>query len=422
MPIKVRVGQTDAIKILSSAGGGSVSAVTAQNVIGGIASVAQLSVSGISTLSGGLILTGGLSIDNLVVSGITTSGSFVGPLTGDVVGDLTGDVTGNVTGNVVGNLTGNVTGIADTALSLSGTPNIDVGVINASSLNLTGNLDVDGHTELDDLNVAGVSTFNEDVQFKGANTHARWDHSTSDLILFDNTRLEFGSNKDFEIWHGGAHTYLKNSGGDLRIRGDKILLKRADDSERYLEATVNEDVKIYYNGNEKFATLGTGATVTGDLHVSGDLFVNDDLVLDSLTGNFLNITGLSTFVGDAQFNGNVSIAGTLTYEDVTNIDSVGVVTARSGVRINSGGLVVSSGVATFTSAIDANGGANISGGLVANSLQVSDLTSGRVVLAGASGELEDSTNLTFNGSLLTVTGNHTVTGTLTAGLIDGGSF
>ena len=418
MPIKVRVGQTDAIKILSSAGGGSVSAVTAQNVIGGIASVAQLSVSGISTLSGGLILTGGLFIDNLVVSGITTSSSFVGPLTGDVVGDLTGDVTGNV----VGNLTGNVTGIADTALSLSGTPNIDVGVINASSLNLTGNLDVDGHAELDDLNVAGVSTFNEDVQFKGANTNARWDHSTSYLILFDNTRLEFGSNKDFEIWHGGAHTYLKNSGGDLRIRGDKILLKRADDSERYLEATVNEDVKIYYNGNEKFATLGTGATVTGDLYVSGDLFVNDDLVLDSLTGNFLNITGLSTFVGDAQFNGNVSIAGTLTYEDVTNIDSVGVVTARSGVRINSGGLVVSSGVATFTSAIDANGGANISGGLVANSLQVSDLTSGRVVLAGASGELEDSTNLTFNGSLLTVTGNHTVTGTLTAGLIDGGSF
>ena len=158
------------------------------------------------------------------------------------------------------------------------------------------------------------------------------------------------------------------------------------------------------------------------MFVGGDLFVSDDIVLDSLRGNSLNITGLSTFVGNAQFNGNVSIAGTLTYEDVTNIDSVGVVTARSGVRINSGGLVVSSGVATFTSAIDANGGANISGGLVANSLQVSDLTSGRVVLAGASGELEDSTNLTFNGSLFTVTGNHTVTGTLTAGLIDGGSF
>ena len=34
---------------------------------------------------------------------------------------------------------------------------------------------------------------------------------------------------------------------------------------------------------------------------------------------------------DATFTGNVSIAGTLTYEDVTNIDSVGIITARNGI-------------------------------------------------------------------------------------------
>ena len=54
MPIKVRVGQSDAIKILSSAGGGSVSAVNAQNVIGGIGSITELDVSGITTLTGQL--------------------------------------------------------------------------------------------------------------------------------------------------------------------------------------------------------------------------------------------------------------------------------------------------------------------------------------------------------------------------------
>ena len=80
------------------------------------------------------------------------------------------------------------------------------------------------------------------------------------------------------------------------------------------------------------------------------------------------------------------------------------------------------GVATFTNAIDANGGVDIIGGLVANSAKVSDLTSGRIVLAGTGGELEDSGNLTFDGSLLTVTGALTATGTLTAGLIDGGSY
>ena len=41
----------------------------------------------------------------------------------------------------------------------------------------------------------------------------------------------------------------------------------------------------------------------------------------------LNITGVATFAGD------VSIGGTLTYEDVTNIDSVGLITARDGIFI-----------------------------------------------------------------------------------------
>ena len=49
-----------------------------------------------------------------------------------------------------------------------------------------------------------------------------------------------------------------------------------------------------------------------------------------------NITGVA-----ATFTGNVSVAGTLTYEDVTNIDSVGLITARNGIIVT--------GVATATS-------------------------------------------------------------------------
>jgi len=40
----------------------------------------------------------------------------------------------------------------------------------------------------------------------------------------------------------------------------------------------------------------------------------------------------------ATFSGNVSIAGTITYDDVTNIDSVGVITARSGIDVTAGGI------------------------------------------------------------------------------------
>ena len=56
-----------------------------------------------------------------------------------------------------------------------------------------------------------------------------------------------------------------------------------------------------------------------------------------------NITGTLAVTGDATFSSNVGIAGTLTYEDVKNIDSVGVITARSGIQIGVGGTIGSSG-------------------------------------------------------------------------------
>ena len=50
------------------------------------------------------------------------------------------------------------------------------------------------------------------------------------------------------------------------------------------------------------------------------------------------------FTGDitatnGSFSGNVSVGGTLTYEDVTNIDSIGIITARAGVDVNNGHIV-----------------------------------------------------------------------------------
>ena len=43
------------------------------------------------------------------------------------------------------------------------------------------------------------------------------------------------------------------------------------------------------------------------------------------------------------FPGSIGIAGTLTYEDVANVDSIGIVTARSGINLPSGNVTVSSG-------------------------------------------------------------------------------
>ena len=52
-------------------------------------------------------------------------------------------------------------------------------------------------------------------------------------------------------------------------------------------------------------------------------------------------TGSPDFPNGVSFSGNVSIGGTLTYEDVTNIDSVGIVTARTGLEVASGSVYLS---------------------------------------------------------------------------------
>ena len=73
--------------------------------------------------------------------------------------------------------------------------------------------------------------------------------------------------------------------------------------------------------------LGNAGVVTATTFV-GNLTGNPTGALQ--TAAQPNITSVGT-LSSLNVSGNVSIAGTLTYEDVTNIDSVGIVTARTGV-------------------------------------------------------------------------------------------
>ena len=79
--------------------------------------------------------------------------------------------------------------------------------------------------------------------------------------------------------------------------------------------------------------LGTGAPVFPDgANITGvctaTSFKGDGSTLSNVVTSTDFIAGIA-----ATFTGNVSIAGTLTYEDVTNVDAIGVITARSGVSI-----------------------------------------------------------------------------------------
>ena len=68
----------------------------------------------------------------------------------------------------------------------------------------------------------------------------------------------------------------------------------------------------------------------------------------TVSGVITSTTLNANVTGDLTVTGNVGVGGTITYEDVTNIDSVGVVTARSGIRIGTGGTVGPSGSGIVT--------------------------------------------------------------------------
>ena len=104
-----------------------------------------------------------------------------------------------------------------------------------------------------------------------------------------------------------------------------------------------------------------------------------------------NVTGTT-----ASFTGDVGIGGTLTYEDVTNIDSVGVITARQGIRIGAGQSIGSDGAAV----VYYGDGSNLTGAgpTLANG------SNDRVITATGANALLGEANLTFSGSVLNING------------------
>ena len=73
----------------------------------------------------------------------------------------------------------------------------------------------------------------------------------------------------------------------------------------------------------------------------------------SATDGFFS--GIVTAVGNASFSGNLTVGGVLTYEDVTNVDSVGLITARNGIVVGSGITLSKDGDIFFTGIMTGNG-------------------------------------------------------------------
>ena len=151
---------------------------------------------------------------------------------------------------------------------------------------------------------------------------------------------------------------------------------------------------------------------------------------------------------DGTFSRNVSIAGTLTYEDVTNVDSIGLVTARNGIEVGASpgvaasisvdGNAIFSGITTIGGNVKVGSGITLSpdgdvfatGVCTATSfsgdgsnltglsgVSVANQSDNRVITnTGTTDALNAEANLTFDGTNLTVGTGNFVTGASDKGL------
>ena len=297
------------------------------------------------TNSNTVTLASGATVgDEIEIVAFKSLGDIVNINSVNIIDNL--KVTGvtTATGGVIGNLTGNVTGNADTATALA-----NARTIGGVSFDGTGNINLPG------VNAAGNQDTTGNAATATVGTTITVADESSDTTCFPlfttaatgNLGAKSGSNLTFNSDTGalGATSFVGSGSG---LSGGTVPIASLD-----------------IDG-------GTATTTLAD----ADLFIVDDgaggtnrkVTFEKLSESILGGSGGATFAA-------------------VNVTGIG----------------------TFGGILDANGGANISGGagLVASSAKVSDLTSGRVVLAGTSGEIEDSGNLTFNGSTLAVTGNIT---------------
>ena len=127
----------------------------------------------------------------------------------------------------------------------------------------------------------------------------------------------------------------------------------------------------------------------------------------------VTLDGLSV-INNGSFGGNLTVSGVLTYEDVTNVDSVGLITARNGIVVGSGitlskdGDIFATGVTTSTTFVgNLTGTADLATQFTVVANNTNDQTTFPVFVDAATGSqgAETDTGLTYNP----LTGNLTAT-------------
>ena len=308
---------------------------------------------------------------NINVAGVITASSFVGSgegLTGVASTDniqtateatfLSGvKITGVTTasGGVVGNLTGNVTGTASNATlavnaqGLTGTPNITVGSVTASSGSFSGNVTIGGTLTYQDvtnidsvgiitaqqgiqvlangLDVTGVSTFKSNVSIADSILH------TGDT----DTAIRFPAADTFTVHTNGAERLRITSGGGVHFTNGE-LIEQANITAGKLSDNTNIDLE---NGMVHLFTTTETTTSTPNIRVNSSTSLNSVMAI----GEVISVT-LITKAAAAAYSAQLTIDGGSVTENWTGGDAPSD-GGSSGVDIHAY-TIIKTADATFT--------------------------------------------------------------------------
>ena len=241
--------------------------------------------------------------------------------------------TGTETYNI-----GNLVSVSSTATSLNVT-----GVTTAVTVDINGDLDVDGHTNLDNVNITGISTIIDldvdghtnldNVSVAGVSTFS------GNINLPDSVSAVFGTDDDGSIKHTGTNLQIFETTGNIQITNyadDKDVSIKTDNgsggtANYFLADGSTGQALLYHYGNEKLTTTSSGISVTGTVVADG-ADINGDLDVDGHTNlDNVSIAGVTTFTGN--------IGGTATFQDIdvdghTNLDNVSIAGVTTGTTIN----------------------------------------------------------------------------------------
>ena len=292
-------------------------------------------------------------------------------------------------------------------------------------------IDTIGEYVVSVANTVGI-TISQTVFDQGANVvigHA----DTSNAVSTTNSNLSYPKNISIDTF-GHITDFENASFSPLNFTANSTVISSADFTLGTTSLTLGEQTSVIEGLTDltitnQFTALNgaflNGIDVTGQAEV-GSLNVEDltqgRIVYAGANGELIDSPGM-TFNGTSiiatggVFLDNLSVPGQATLGSVNILD---LEEGRIMYAAANGELVTSANLSFDGVSITATGGVfldilQVPGQTELGSVNVTDLTSGRVVYAGVDGELVDSEKLTFNGTTFTVDGDADITGNVTIG-------